>query len=52
MLAYDFYPSEGGIQTFMHSLVTVDIGIDWTVLTREVDGTLPYQKAHANWFER
>jgi phosphatidyl-myo-inositol dimannoside synthase len=37
MLAYDFYPSEGGIQTFMHSLVAADIGIDWTVLTRKAN---------------
>ena len=45
MLAYDFYPSEGGIQTFMRSLVMADIGIDWTVLTRKVDGTLPVSES-------
>ncbi|MBI5965713.1 MAG: glycosyltransferase family 4 protein [Chloroflexi bacterium] len=37
MLAYDFYPSEGGIQTFMRSIVAADLDIKWTVLTRKVD---------------
>lgn len=47
MLAYDFYPSEGGIQTFMHSLAAADVGINWTVLTRKIkadhlDSERPY----------
>jgi phosphatidylinositol alpha-1,6-mannosyltransferase len=37
MLAYDFCPSEGGIQTFMRSLVEADIGVSWTVLSRQAD---------------
>ncbi len=37
VLAYDFYPSEGGIQTFMRSLVSADTGIHWTVFTRKTD---------------
>ena len=40
MLAYDFYPSEGGLQAFMHSMVGADVGIAWTVLTRKADARL------------
>ena len=37
LLSYSFYPTEGGIETFMRSMVTADIGISWTVLTRRAD---------------
>jgi phosphatidyl-myo-inositol dimannoside synthase len=34
MLAYDFCPAEGGIQTLMRNIVTAEAGISWHVLTR------------------
>ncbi len=41
MLAYDFYPSEGGIQTLMRSIITADCGIAWAVLTRRTREDAP-----------
>ena len=38
MFAHDFYPSEGGIQTLMRSVVTSDVGVSWAVLTRRIEG--------------
>jgi len=38
LLAYNFHPTEGGIQTLMRSMVEADCGIAWTVLTRRATG--------------
>ena len=38
LLAYDYHPAEGGIQTLMCSMVEADCGITWTVLTRRATG--------------
>jgi len=44
LLAFDFHPSEGGIQTLMQSMVTAETGISWVVLTREAEEKSPKDK--------
>jgi phosphatidylinositol alpha-1,6-mannosyltransferase len=47
LLAHDFYPTEGGIQTFMRSIVESDTRFAWTVLTRHSPGDTTQDEALA-----
>jgi glycosyltransferase involved in cell wall biosynthesis len=41
LLAYDFPPSEGGIQTLMRDFVAAPSGIEWSVVTRRRERSAP-----------